>query len=1020
MFSKKSNRIYRGLSFIGIALLIVALGMSMLCESYRTMLDDFFKTRSTEWVSDGDANTYDFTVDEAYDTTEKLIAGHKDLAVTIQEEGTVLLKNNGTLPLEEGAKITLLGMRSHMPQYGGQLGSAPPETQNVTLEEGLRRQGFEVNPTMVSVYEGLEEDYAPGRMSQSFGVGNNEPIYRVNEPSLENIASVDADYAESFAEYNDAAIVVFGRPGSESADLFPGARGKDPAEGGAENILGLTANEEAILETAKANFDHVVVLINTAVPFEVEEMKQDDGVDAIVWVGFFGNYGSIGIANVLRGKDSDGAFLSPSGRLADTYAVDSTSSPAVQNFGIYQFANAEEIEPGGNGTNYRGNWYLNEAEGIYVGYRYYETRYYDSIVREDSNAKSEVGQFVGEGGWDYAKEVSYSFGYGLSYTDFEYKLDEVAVSKDAKTALVFGTVTNIGSNPGKTPIQIYVQMPYVEGGIEKSAIQLVDFAKTPVLQPEEVYEFEVELDLSYIASYDEKEHQTYVMDGGDYYFAIGNGVHEALNNILAAQGKTVADGMDVDGKEGTVVVCQPYGKAGEVDAETFATSKAGVKIENQFEDVDMNYWLPGSTVYLSRTDWAGTWPKSYTGLSATEEMIYQLRNDTYEIKHDDDMTGITFATGVDNGITFGSMKGAAYDDERWSDFLAQLDLSETLNFVLIAQNILHGIESVEMFDVQVNGDALGLKNGLAAYADRNAPWWGGEDPAEDENAEYQPRDWPLAGVMAATYNKELAYRQGVLLGHDSLYSGVAINWGPCVNVHRMPYYGRSQETYSEDPVVTGRMAANICSGAWTKGCAVSLKHFALNDMETNRAGVAPFTNEQKMREVELRSFQIAFENGALGTMTAFNRIGCTYASAHKGLLTNVLRGEWGFHGYIVTDMINGANYMTAKEAIVAGTSHFDNSRDYTAAGQPWEYMTADNIKNDATMMQALERNVHDTMWLLVNSNAMNGKGQNTRQVWLMTWWRAAYISAIAVSAVLAVVPGALYVVGTVKQKRKEA
>lgn len=560
--------------------------------------------------------------------------------------------------------------------------------------------------------------------------------------------------------------------------------------------------------------------------------------------------------------------------------------------------------------------------------------------------------------------------------------------------------------------------------MEKSAIQLVEYVKTPVLEKNEPYNFEIELDLSYIASYDSENYKTYIMDGGDYYFATGNGAHEALNNILAVQGKTPENTnglMDAAGDVDAVVVCHnPYGAEGKVDAETFATSKTGAKVQNQFDDVDLNYWLPDSTVYLSRSDWQSTWPKTYdSGIAATPEMIKQLRNDTYEIQHNDDMTGITFATGQDNGITYGMMKGAEYNDERWKDFLAQMDLSEVLQTVLRSQKLVRGMSAVESVDVHANGDALGLKNGLAAYADKTAPWWQGKDPAADEYAQYIPRDYPLAGIMAATFNKDLAYRQGVLLGHDSLYSGVAINQGCNINIHRTPYYGRSQETYSEDPGITGRIAAKVCSGAWTKGTIVEVKHFALNDMETNRAGVAPFTNEQKLREVELRAFQIAFENGTLGAMTAFNRLGCTYAGANKNLMTNVLREEWGFHGYIITDMINGEHYMTAKEAIVAGNSHFCTSNELAASGGPWDYMTPDNIKNDATMMKALERNMHDTMWVLVNSNAMNGRGEHNYPVWKMTWWRATYISAIVVSTAITVVAAALYVTGTVKQKRKE-
>lgn len=1026
MFFNRFTRMFKGIAFVGVALLIAAIGMAMICENYRVMLDEFFKTKSVEWVAQGEPGTYEFVVDENLDTTTKLVAAHKAHAIKVQEEGSVLLKNNNigntsapALPLNENAKITLLGMRSHMPSHGGMLGSAPTVSQNVTLENGLKEKGFQVNPTMLAAYTALETDFAPGRMAMNFGIGNTAPAYKVNEPGLADIAGVSENYADSFAEYNDAAIVVIGRPGSEAADLFPGAEGKDPSDGGATNVLGLTANERAIIETAKTHFDNVVVLINTAVPMEIEELKNDEKINAIMWVGFFGNYGSLGIANLLRGKDDEGKFLSPSGSLTDTYAVDSTSAPATQNFGVFTFANVDDIEPGGDGSKYRGNWYRNEAEGIYVGYRYYETRYYDSIMRKASNAESKTGVFASSDKWNYSEEVSYPFGYGLSYTDFEYDLTDVSFSGDKKTATVKGTIENVGAKPGKAAVQLYMQTPYVENGVEKSAVQLIDYGKTPVLDAQggakASYSFEIDVDMSYSASYDYKNAKTFIMDGGDYYFTVGNGAHEALNNILAMQGKTTADGMDKNGNADAVIVKKPYGEKGTVD-KTFAVSKSGVDVENRLDDVDMNYWQPNSTTYMSRSNWE-TFPETYKNMSATSKMITQLRNDTYEIKKDDDVSDVKFAIGQKNGLKFGDMKNAAYDDERWDKLLAQLDLDEVIKNVLIAQNILHELSSINFFELAVCGDALGFKTTLTKYADKNAPWYKGKNPEEDPNAKYEPRDWPLAGVLAATFNKDLAYDQGILLGHDSLFIGSPINWGPCVNLHTSPYYGRSQENAAEDPVLGGWQAATLCRAAWTKGTVVALKHFALNDIERNRAGCAAFTNEQKMRELELRSFQIGFENGSLGTMTTFNRIGCTYGSAHKGLLTDILRGEWGFHGYIVTDMINGPDYMTAKESIVAGTSHFDNSKDYVSSN--WSYMKADTIKNDATMMKMMKRNMHDTLWLMANSNAMNGKGQNTVKVWLMTWWRAAYIAVIVSASVIALAALGMYVVGSLKSMSME-
>lgn len=1025
----KRINIFRGVALLSAALLTASIFGALLLEEYRPMVDEALGTKSVEWVSEGEVTYDDFKID--YANSDELIEAHKEHAIKVQEEGSVLLKNiNEALPIEQTSKITLLGMGSHKAVYGGQLGSDVLESQTITIEDALERKGFTLNPVMREIYASLEETNSPGRLGMAMSMGTDYKQYSTKQPSLEQIYTIDPDYRESFIEYSDAAIVVFTRPGSEAGDYFPGEFGKNSAEGGSENALGLDANERAILELAKENFDKVIVLINAINQMEIDELKQDNEVDAILWIGFMGNYGSLGLANLLCGEDDDGDFVSPSGALTNSYAVNSASAPATQNFGFYKWKNWESFETSPKAQTYSANEYLVEAEGIYVGYRYYETRYYDSIVRPQSNATSEAGDFVGDdGAWHYSDEVSYSFGYGLSYTTFDYALDKVDVASNKKTATISGSITNTGVAASKTPIQIYVQVPYVEGGLEKSAIQLVDYEKSPLINPGDTYEFEMELDLSYIATYDSSNGGCYIMDGGDYYFAIGNGAHDALNNILAMQGKTESDGMDYAGNKDAVVVCSPYGEQGDVDRETFSTSKAGVEIKNQLEQADLNYYMPGTVTYLSRRDW-NTFPKTYGDMTidATEEMISLLKNDTYEFTVDEEKAAeINYAVGEENGLSIMQMKGASYDDERWDDLLAQIDMEELLDTTARAQDIIRGMESIGLPDLRVSGDALGIKRTLydEQFTDKNNPWWGGKDPGEDKNAEFRCRDtYPLIPVLCSTFSKELAEERGLLLGNVSLITTAPINWGPCLNLHRSPYYGRMQENCSEDPVLGGYQVSSLANGAWSKGCAVTVKHFAGNSIEINRSGLAQFNTEQAWRELELRSFQVALENGAKGVMTSYSRLGCIWTGGYKNLVTNILKDEWGVHGYVVSDMIHNAQeskYMAIKEAAAAGTTLMDNSTDWlspSSSNRTWAEFTAENVSKDGDLLETMKRGMKDLLYLLVNSNLMNGKGVSMRKVNLISPWRAAYISAIAVSALLTISMSTLCIVSSLKKKEK--
>ena len=994
------KNVWRGLCYLFAALILLGSTAGSALEANRNVVDGFLGTKSYAVVSEGGGELYTtFTAD--YENTDALVSAHQAMGEQLMEEGAVLLKNSGALPLQESARsVTLLGLRADAGTlYGATVGVNVPPSQNVSLTTALTERGFAVNETANAAY-GSIKDKGYNKLSPSFSgvLPGEEPIYAVLEPSIEDLIAADSTFMSSVEQYHDAAIVVLGRPGSEAADYYPGATGIDPASG-ARNPLALTDAERDLVKFAGENFETVIVLVNSANAMELRELQENDQVSAILWIGWPGNYGMRGVADILTGE------VSPSGALSDIYASDSTSSPAMANFGVISWINAA----GSLDTAVdRGDFYLIEAEGIYTGYRYYETRYAD-LVMGQGNAASTAGAFDSAGAWSYDEEVVYPFGYGLSYTTFEKTMNDVTVDVEAGSVTAKVTVKNTGSVAGKTPVQLYAQAPYIQGGVEKSAIVLLDFAKTGLLEPGASEDIEIVADLKNLTSYDAADAQTYILDAGDYWFTVADGSHAAVNNVLAAQGYDAA-GDAANAKSWN------YDPEGGVDKTTFATARSGEKVENKLSDADYNTWSEGAVTYLSRADWEGTWPKTYDDLAFPEVMLPYLKNNFYEIKTDDDVSGIPFGTASAEGLKLSDMKGAEYDDYRWEELLNQLDLQEAVVFITQGNRNAPAMNSIGFAGGQYTENSPnGFNAKLADYSDPNSPWHVAED---DPNAAYQCNDMGCAPLVAATFNKAFAEAYGVLWGNDSLFNGLPFIWGPGLNLHRHAYNGRNGEYYSEDPVLSGYTGLAIARGALTKGLICAPKHFAFNDQESNRNGVAPFMTEQKARELELRSFQIAVEGGTMGLMTSFSRLGPVYVGAHKGLITGILHDEWGFNGYIITDMVNPASYMTWKESVIAGTTNFDTNE----VSELWaDYMTAETntFGGDATLLQAIKDRVHNTMWVYAQSNAMNGIDSTSRRVEINTWWRVAYkavyYGAIALTALCAL----MYIVSSIAEKRKE-
>lgn len=940
----KKKNLWRGLTMVFALLLAVSMMAGNILELYRTSVDAFLGTRSTQTVTEQSDDESDaWTYKSEFTTAKEAYEGFKDFAIETSQETFALLKNeNGALPLAKDAKITMLGVRSYAPVYGNSGGSVPDGKSTVQIFDAFTERGFQLNPETLAAYEAFFADKEWTK--PQFG-GGILPAYAEitayddpHELTLDELKQLNPDFESKYTEYGDAAIVVVGRVGGEGGAYYPGeeglAEGVNTVNG---NILSLSDEEMAMIEEAKANFDKVIVLVNAANPMEIANLQDDPDIDAILWVGYPGAYGFYGVAT------SDGT-------------------------------------------------------------------------------------------WSYDNEVVYPFGYGMSYTTFEQTLDSVVITGDKRTATVTVTTTNTGDVAGKAVVQLYASAPYTDydkqNGIEKSALQLMDYEKTNTLQPGESQTITMNVDMSLLASYDSQNAKTFIVDPGDYYFAIGSDAHDALNNILAAQGKTTADGMTADGDASKTY---QWTWDGAVDADTFSVSKAGVEITNAVSDgdysMDINTFIPGTATYLSRSDWDGTFPTTITGLKAEGRLATLLANDFIDIKTDEDTSDIVFGDTTST-LTLNDLKGADFDDPRWDELVGKVTIDEFLNF---ASNAFHNIQNIDSVGLLQYAADDGPNGSDSHYLTEGS--YQGTPYADAADYDYGTRVGPTPENIAYSWNKELAYRVGeITLGESTLVLNLPIMIGPGMNIHRHGYNARGAEYYSEDPVLSGYTGSAVVQGAQSKGTLVNIKHAAFNDQEINRSGIAVFMTEQKARELELRNLQQAFEGngkpasfeadpsrddtytvGALGVMSSYNRIGAVASSANAGVQVQIMRNEWGFKGYNVTDFTGVTLHASPKESILAGTTAFCGfGKDDSIT-----YWNADALKGDRTMLLAIKQNIHYLLYALANSAAMNGVNSTTRTISVMTWWRMSYRVCIYGFAALTALCALLYVVSAVKSKKQK-
>ena len=907
-------------------------------------------------------------------------------SVTEQEEGSVLLKNeDNALPLsEDETRVTLFGHAVAQPLYkNSSAGSSGYKGEYcIDLYTALTDAGFAVNDTLYDAY--VNSDTTRGNGSATFGQEATE--WSMGE---EDISFYTDELQASWADdYNDVAIVMFAREGGEGVEVYT----EDPAEGISQ--LALHQEEKDLLQMIKdsGKFEKTIVLINSGNAMELGWLDEYD-VDACLWIGLPGQRGFEGVANILTGA------ANPSGHLSDTYAVNSLSAPAVVNgsYNNQNWTNLDYVLENSDETDSSISWYTVQAEGIYIGYKYYETRYEDLILGQ-GNADSVNGSSTGEA-WNYTDEVSYPFGYGLSYTTFDQTLDSVEVSDDTVTVTV--TVTNTGDVAGKSVVQVYAQTPYgdyeKENLVEKSAIQLVNFDKTDVLEPGESETVTIECDKYLLASYDYTNAQGYIMSEGDYYISVGDNAHDALNNVLAAKG---ASGMvDVSGAPTAGSADKTYTWAEEFDDTTYRTSQyTDEEVTNQFADCDINYWQEDSVTYLSRNDWDGTYPTAPTQVEATDEMIEVLNGDYYE-KPEDAGSVSDYTLGDNQDIPLAALIGADFDDEAWEEYLNQFTLEELAT--IPADNF---------------GTAEIPSVGKPAILAGDGPdGVGGTFNAEEYGDDRDDCAFPCENILASTFNKDLMLRRGELMGEEALYLGMAYVWMPGVNLHRTPFGGRNFEYYSEDANMSYLCSAQTVQGMASKGVHAGAKHLTGNDQENNREGISVFFNEQAFREGSLRGCEGALtQENSLAVMHAFNRLGMKWSSASEALCTQVVRNEWGFMGIEETDAIAGGSTFKLHfpSTLAAGTNVYclDFSGDSTTA-----LVNAIEENDDGYLLGKLRETAHYYLYAIANSSVMNGYSTDSVVESVIPWWQPAMYVIIGVFAVLDI----FLIVMLVRGKRKD-
>ena len=857
----------------------------------------------------------------------------KEVATQIAEEGIVLLKNDDNeLPLQSGAKVNVFGWSSTNPIYGGTgSGSMSDQYPTVSFLQGLTDAGIEYNQDLVDFYTNWRTDRPTvGMMGQD---------WTIPEPTVDEYG----DLFNSAKDYSDTAIFFIARSGGEGADLpmsydgedtfstegpfgASGVRYSDQADDldASKSYLELSNRETALLNEVTSDFDNVIVIVNSANAMELGFVNDYPQIKSVLYCPGTGQTGFDGLGEILAGT------VNPSGKTADTFVADLLSTPSANNFGDFDYTNMEEFGVDNmfadGGKAYP--TFVNYVEGIYVGYKYYETAY----------AEAQAGNMD----FDYDSAVVYPFGYGLSYTTFSQEMGDI--TNDGTTVSFDVTVTNTGDVAGKDVVEVYYNPPYTNGGIEKSAANLIEYAKTDLLDPGASQTITISFALEDMASYDTYGEGCYVLDDGDYEISINTDAHDKIDSKTV----NVPDKIVYD--------------------ENNKRSSDKIAAVNQFQFAEGE-----GITYLSRKDGFANYDEATaapTNFEMPEDQKSQYVNNTnYKEEDYNNADDVMPTTGAKNGVKLADLRGVDYDDPQWDTLLDELtpaDMNTLISLGGYETSAIKSIDKVQTYDC--DGPAS-INNNFTGQGSIG---------------------FPAAVMIACTWNKDLAYAFGDSIGEMANDMDVSGWYAPATNTHRSAFGGRNFEYYSEDGVLAGWMCANAVNGARAHGVYSYVKHFATNDQETNRTGLlCTWLNEQSMREIYLKSFEIAFKNSdPAATMVAFNNIGLVPAEACPELLNTVLRGEWGFHGLAETDYFGGYGYQDADRMM-------RNGCDLMLATYATDQSTVTD-QTSATSIIAMRQASKNILYTVVNSRAYD----TSAGVSLPTWEIGLICIDVAIGALL--------------------
>lgn len=977
--------IWGAVSFVLVAVLIVA---NVITSMYAPIITIHFNQTDTKIINEeieGEDTEY---FKSNYKKDDSLKRAGEKLCVDIVNEGAVLLENDSNaLPLKEDEKnIHFFSLSSYDFVTGGVGSGSIDDSTSLRLKDVFNNYNngsrFVVNSTLwdyyYSNYRYAQRHYAQERQGITSGSWEVGDIDASQLPS-----NIKASYQKSPS--TDVAITVISRMGGEGSDLPHYEYGRDGVAEGNEHFLQLTTKEKNTLkEVANTGFKKHIVIINSSNPMELGWIDDPEyKIDAVILVANVGKAGLSAIPAIFAGE------VNPSGRLVDTWAYDALSSPAAQNMGDHTFTNKAEK----NLAN-QYDKYVVYQEGIYVGYRYYETRYFDKI-KNQGNA----------GSYDYSKTVQYPFGYGLSYTEFA--LSNFTLSKNANGDYDLSVkVTNTGDVSGKCSVQFYLSAPYVaDSGIERSAVELVEFDKTAKLESGKDATLSVTVSAENLRAYDYKTgNGGYVVQAGDYYFTAALDAHQAVNNVLKKQGAEV---------DGDATLVDSINVASD-DRTTYAysTENENVAIDNKFALADLQQNGYSDFKYLTRSNWVGTFPTEQL-LAINDTIIaQQYRPTVNDIKYDSDTKMPTMNKGTDTLAL--QLMGKDIDDPLWEDLLDRMSFEEMAELIQIGGYKTDAVPSIAFNTIGdqdgpagISGTLIGAGDGCMAY--------------------------PSEAVIGMTFNKKLAEKFGKLVAEDALHSKsgdrkLAGWYAPAVNIHRTPFSGRNYEYYSEDPVLNGIMALRTIDAASELGVVTFLKHFAVNDQETNRNGINTFADEQTLREIYLRPFEIVVRNAGVdlgegktrhnactAIMSSYNRIGGTWTGGYKPLITGVLRDEWGFTGRVLSDYIGSQvceSYISVYAGLLAGNDQFLNTNT--------QYYKLDDAKNNPAAVALMRKACHNILYSAINSAGMNGIGEGTRVERIVPLWQLLLIIGTIAVCVGIVVWGGLITYFYVKNNKKQS